>query len=69
MSHSFANSPGELAAGNLYQEFVGAVIFIAISNPYNVGDRICIGNGIPLYVKRIRTYTTEFEDIYGKQVM
>ncbi|KAL8273564.1 hypothetical protein Esti_002491 [Eimeria stiedai] len=58
-----------VALSNLYKEFIGAVIFIAISNPYNVGDRIRIDYGDPLYVKRIRTYTTQFEDIYGKQVL
>ncbi|KAL8447785.1 hypothetical protein Emed_004080 [Eimeria media] len=58
-----------VALSNLYKEFIGAVIFIAISNPYNVGDRIRIDYGDPLYVKRIRTYTTQFEDVYGKQVL
>ncbi|KAL8433112.1 hypothetical protein ACSSS7_004135 [Eimeria intestinalis] len=58
-----------VALSNLYKEFIGAVIFIAISNPYNVGDRIRIDYGEPLYVKRIRTYTTQFEDVYGKQVL
>ncbi|KAL8424532.1 hypothetical protein Efla_005638 [Eimeria flavescens] len=58
-----------VALSNLYKEFIGAVIFIAISNPYNVGDRIRIDFGDPLYVKRIRTYTTQFEDVYGKQVL
>lgn len=71
VGQAFGLLSSEHSSGNLYKEFIGAVIFIAISNPYNVGDRVRIGEAtsIPIYVKRIKTYTTEFEDIYGKQVI
>lgn len=51
--------------GYFYEQFVTAVIFVALTNPYNVGDRVCVEGTRVLFVKRIRTYTTEFSDIYG----
>lgn len=54
--------------GYIYQHFITAVIFVAFTNPYNVGDRIRIDGGDAMYVRRIRTYTTDFETIFGKPV-
>ncbi|AFZ81088.1 hypothetical protein BEWA_004960 [Theileria equi strain WA] len=50
----------------MYTNFIASIIFVAFSNPYNVGDRIRLEDGEPLTVKRIRTYTTEFSSITGK---
>ena len=41
---------------------------MAFTNPYNIGDRVRIDGGDVLYVRRIRTYTTEFESMHGKPV-
>lgn len=55
-------------AGYIYQHFITAVIFVAFTNPYNIGDRVRVDGGDILYVRRIRTYTTEFESMHGKPV-
>ncbi|GFE54667.1 mechanosensitive ion channel protein [Babesia ovis] len=55
-----------VALSYLYTNFLTSVIFVAISNPYNVGDRVRLNDGEPLIVKKIRTYTTEFVTIMGK---
>ncbi|EDO06311.2 Mechanosensitive ion channel family protein [Babesia bovis T2Bo] len=55
-----------VALSYLYTNFMTSVIFVAISNPYNVGDRVRLNDGEPLIVKKIRTYTTEFVTILGK---
>lgn len=55
-------------SGYIYQHFITAVIFVAFTNPYNIGDRVRIDEGDVLYVRRIRTYTTEFESMHGKPV-
>lgn len=57
-----------LRAGYIYQHFITAVIFVAFTNPYNIGDRVRVDGGDILYVRRIRTYTTEFESMHGKPV-
>ncbi|KAL8271140.1 hypothetical protein Esti_004908 [Eimeria stiedai] len=53
----------------IYQHFITAVIFVAFTNPYNIGDRIRVDGGDSLYVRRIRTYTTEFENMHGKPLI
>lgn len=53
----------------MYTSFITSVIFIAFSNPYNIGDRIRLDGGEPLYIRKIRTYTTEFETSTGKIVI
>ncbi|CBZ54527.1 hypothetical protein NCLIV_049560 [Neospora caninum Liverpool] len=55
-----------VALSYFYQNFVTAVLFIAVSNPFNVGDRVRIDGGEILYVRKIRTYTTEFETAHGR---
>lgn len=55
-----------VALSYMYTNFITSVIFVAFSNPYNVGDRVRLDNGEPLIVKKIRTYTTEFVSIHGK---
>ncbi|KAK2198203.1 bifunctional Mechanosensitive ion channel MscS/Mechanosensitive ion channel MscS-like [Babesia duncani] len=55
-----------VALSYLYTNFIMSVIFVAFSNPYNVGDRVRVNGGEPLIVKRIHTYTTEFATIVGK---
>lgn len=55
-----------VALSYLYTNFLTSVIFVAFSNPYNVGDRIRLNDGETLTVKKIRTYTTEFVTILGK---
>ncbi|KAL8453331.1 hypothetical protein Emag_001922 [Eimeria magna] len=57
------------ALGYLYEQFVTAVIFVALTNPYNVGDRIVVRKDRVLFVSCIRTYTTEFSDVYGSLVV
>ncbi|ORM40678.1 Mechanosensitive ion channel protein 10 [Babesia sp. Xinjiang] len=58
-----------VALSYLYTNFMTSVIFVAISNPYNVGDRVRLNDGEPLTVKKIRTYTTEFVTILGKSLV
>ncbi|XP_026193928.1 uncharacterized protein LOC34618726 [Cyclospora cayetanensis] len=53
----------------IYQHFITAVIFVAFTNPYNIGDRVRVDGGDILYVRRIRTYTTEFESMHGKPMI
>ncbi|GIX64437.1 mechanosensitive ion channel protein 10 [Babesia caballi] len=55
-----------VALSYLYTNFMTSVIFVAFSNPYNVGDRVRLNDGEPLTVKKIKTYTTEFVTILGK---
>ncbi|UKJ89530.2 hypothetical protein MACJ_002781 [Theileria orientalis] len=55
-----------VALSYMYTNFITSVIFVAFSNPYNVGDRVRLDLGEPLIVKKIRTYTTEFVSIHGK---
>ncbi|PHJ25104.1 small conductance mechanosensitive ion channel family protein [Cystoisospora suis] len=57
-----------VALSYFYQNFITAVIFIAVSNPFNVGDRIRVDGTEILYVRKIRTYTTEFETVHGRPV-
>ncbi|KEP67227.1 UNVERIFIED_CONTAM: transporter, small conductance mechanosensitive ion channel (MscS) family protein [Hammondia hammondi] len=57
-----------VALSYFYQNFVTAVLFIAVSNPFNVGDRVRIDGGEILYVRKIRTYTSEFETVHGRPV-
>ncbi|CDJ60495.1 hypothetical protein, conserved [Eimeria maxima] len=58
-----------VALSYIYQHFITAVIFVAFTNPYNIGDRVRIDEGDVLYVRRIRTYTTEFESMHGKPLI
>ncbi|KAL8447786.1 hypothetical protein Emed_004081 [Eimeria media] len=58
-----------VALSYLYEQFVTAVIFVALTNPYNVGDRIVVRKDRVLFVSCIRTYTTEFSDVYGSLVV
>ncbi|CDR95219.1 hypothetical protein, conserved [Babesia bigemina] len=58
-----------VALSYLYTNFVTSVIFVAFSNPYNVGDRVRLNDGEPLTVRKIRTYTTEFVTMLGKVVV
>ncbi|KAI4838212.1 mechanosensitive ion channel protein [Plasmodium brasilianum] len=53
----------------MYTNFITSVIFIAFSNPYNIGDRIRLDGGEAMYIKKIKTYTTEFETTTGKIVI
>ncbi|GAB66363.1 hypothetical protein PCYB_091490 [Plasmodium cynomolgi strain B] len=53
----------------MYTSFITSVIFIAFSNPYNIGDRIRLDGGEAMYIKKIKTYTTEFETTTGKIVI
>lgn len=53
----------------MYTSFITSVIFIAFSNPYNIGDRIRIDGGEAMYIRKIKTYTTEFETTTGKIVI
>ncbi|KAL8274718.1 hypothetical protein Esti_001433 [Eimeria stiedai] len=55
--------------GYIYQNFITAVIFVAFTNPYNVGDRIRVDGGEAMYVRNIHTYTTEFVTVHGKPVV
>ncbi|OEH74642.1 hypothetical protein cyc_01995 [Cyclospora cayetanensis] len=58
-----------VALSYIYQNFVTAVIFVAFTNPYNVGDRVRIDNGEAMYVRNIHTYTTEFVTVHSKPVV
>ncbi|KEP60089.1 UNVERIFIED_CONTAM: transporter, small conductance mechanosensitive ion channel (MscS) family protein [Hammondia hammondi] len=58
-----------VALSYLYQHFITAVIFVALTNPYNVGDRIRVDGGEILTVRKIRTYTTEFDTVHGRPVI
>ncbi|GAW80857.1 hypothetical protein, conserved [Plasmodium gonderi] len=53
----------------MYTNFITSVIFIAFSNPYNIGDRVRLDGGEAMYIKKIKTYTTEFETTTGKIVI
>ncbi|CDI86007.1 hypothetical protein, conserved [Eimeria praecox] len=58
-----------VALSYIYQNFITAVIFVAFTNPYNVGDRVRIDNGEAMYVRNIHTYTTEFVTIHSKPIV
>ncbi|PHJ24646.1 small conductance mechanosensitive ion channel family protein [Cystoisospora suis] len=58
-----------VALSYLYQHFITAVIFVALTNPYNIGDRIRVDGGEILTVRKIRTYTTEFDTVHGRPVI
>ncbi|KAK1938314.1 hypothetical protein X943_000093 [Babesia divergens] len=57
-----------VALSHMYTSFITAIIFVVLSNPYNVGDRVRINEGEPMYVKSITTYNTKFRCIHGKEV-
>ncbi|AFZ81092.1 hypothetical protein BEWA_005000 [Theileria equi strain WA] len=54
-----------VALSYLYTSFITAILFVVISNPYNVGDRVKVGDQA-MYVKSISTYNTEFTSSHGK---
>lgn len=56
-----------VALSYMYTSFITAIMFVVISNPYNVGDRVRI-SGQSMYVRRITTYNTEFRSSYGQHV-
>ncbi|ORM40682.1 Mechanosensitive ion channel protein 10 [Babesia sp. Xinjiang] len=55
-----------VALSYMYTSFITAIIFVVLSNPYNVGDRIRIDNGEAMYVKSITTYNTVFRCAHEK---
>ncbi|GBE61573.1 mechanosensitive ion channel family protein [Babesia ovata] len=57
-----------VALSYMYTSFITAIIFVVLSNPYNVGDRIRIDNGEAMYVKAITTYNTEFRCVHEKVI-
>ncbi|KAL8432965.1 hypothetical protein Efla_001173 [Eimeria flavescens] len=69
VSGAAAISALTVALSYIYQNFITAVIFVAFTNPYNVGDRIRVDGGDAMYVRSINTYTTEFVTIYGKPIV
>ncbi|KAL8433268.1 hypothetical protein ACSSS7_004053 [Eimeria intestinalis] len=69
VSGAAAISALTVALSYIYQNFITAVIFVAFTNPYNVGDRIRVDGGEAMYVRNIHTYTTEFVTVHGKPVV
>ncbi|UKK02530.2 hypothetical protein MACK_002623 [Theileria orientalis] len=57
-----------VALSYMYTSFITAIMFVVISNPYNVGDRVRIDNQV-MYVRRITTYNTEFRSSHGKHII
>ncbi|BAM42299.1 uncharacterized protein TOT_040000668 [Theileria orientalis strain Shintoku] len=57
-----------VALSYMYTSFITAIMFVVISNPYNVGDRVRI-DGHVMYVRRITTYNTEFRSSHGKHII
>ncbi|GIX64442.1 mechanosensitive ion channel family protein [Babesia caballi] len=57
-----------VALSYMYTSFITAIIFVVLSNPYNVGDRIRIEDGEAMYVNSITTYNTEFRCVHDKLV-
>ncbi|GFE54662.1 mechanosensitive ion channel family protein [Babesia ovis] len=55
-----------VALSYMYTSFITAIIFVVLSNPYNVGDRIRVNNGEAMYVTSINTYNTVFRCAHGK---
>ncbi|KAK1442761.1 mechanosensitive ion channel MscS-like protein [Babesia gibsoni] len=58
-----------VALSYMYTSFITAIIFVVLSNPYNVGDRIRINDGEAMYVKSITTYNTTFRCIHEKIII
>ncbi|KAJ1036834.1 hypothetical protein NDA10_006128 [Ustilago hordei] len=54
--------------GTTAQETLGAIIFLFIKHPYDVGDRVDIGDD-QYIVKEMRLLTTVFKTTNGKNVM
>ncbi|KAL8447021.1 hypothetical protein Emag_004493 [Eimeria magna] len=69
VSGAAAISALTVALSYIYQNFITAVIYVAFTNPYNVGDRIRVDGGEAMYVRNIHTYTTEFVTVHGKPVV
>ncbi len=44
---------------------VESLIFLLVTRPYELGDRVRFDNGPPLYVRKIDLYTTTFERLDG----
>uniref|UniRef100_A0A3B0NJN7 Mechanosensitive ion channel, putative n=1 Tax=Theileria annulata TaxID=5874 RepID=A0A3B0NJN7_THEAN len=61
-------SASVVALSYMYTSFITAIMFVVISNPYNVGDRVRIA-GQSMYVRRITTYNTEFRSSYGQHII
>ncbi|KAK2198205.1 bifunctional Mechanosensitive ion channel MscS domain superfamily/LSM domain superfamily/Mechanosensitive ion channel MscS/Mechanosensitive ion channel MscS-like [Babesia duncani] len=57
-----------MALSYMYTSFITAIIFVVLSNPYNVGDRVRVNGGEAMYVVSINIYNTEFRCIHGKVV-
>eukprot|EP00371_Babesia_bovis_P001229 XP_001609876.1 hypothetical protein [Babesia bovis T2Bo] len=58
-----------VALSYMYNSFITAIIFVVLSNPYNVGDRVRINDGEAMYVSSISTYNTVFRCIHEKIVI
>ncbi|SPO26948.1 uncharacterized protein UTRI_10417_B [Ustilago trichophora] len=54
--------------GSTAQETLGAIIFLFIKHPYDVGDRVDVGDDAYI-VKEMRLLTTVFKTTNGKNVM
>ncbi len=54
--------------GTTAQETLGAIIFLFIKHPYDVGDRVDVGDD-QYIVKEMRLLTTVFKTTNGKNVM
>lgn len=54
--------------GTTAQETLGAIIFLFVKHPYDVGDRVDIGDESYI-VKEMRLLTTVFKTVNGKNVM
>ena len=54
--------------GSTAQETLGAIIFLFIKHPYDVGDRVDVGDD-QYIVKEMRLLTTVFKTTNGKNVM
>ncbi|PWY97273.1 hypothetical protein BCV70DRAFT_202991 [Testicularia cyperi] len=54
--------------GSTAQETLGAILFLFVKHPYDVGDRVDIGEDAYI-VKEMRLLTTVFKTVNGKNVM
>ncbi|KAJ9480343.1 EF-hand domain-containing protein [Pseudozyma hubeiensis] len=54
--------------GSTAQETLGAIIFLFVKHPYDVGDRVDVGDDAYI-VKEMRLLTTVFKTTNGKNVM
>ncbi|CEM23242.1 unnamed protein product [Vitrella brassicaformis CCMP3155] len=56
------------ALGNTFKNFFDSLVFVFVQHPMDIGDRVVVNGGVPMYVKRINVMSSTFVTMHNKQV-